>query len=164
MKPLDFEDFYSKPELPMSVKDRLHFYWNAARVGMVPEDSAIKLPDLSQWPKDAEGVVVLYSGVGDGCATYLANHSSAKSAVIKYILRPAPAWVPNLGETVLINIDQIRAKSEQAPLGTFIGVVSSMEIPNNPCVRLLDGSYRYYLIEQMKPYSPDKVGKPWNEI
>lgn len=46
--------------------------------------------DWSKAPKDAEGVAIIWNGVGYGCACYSQIETDTNSALIEFIPRPAP--------------------------------------------------------------------------
>jgi len=64
-------------------------------------------PDWSGAPKDAEGVAIIWNGVGPGCATYLQLETDTKTALVKFIQRPQQTKAPTREEKVTAIIAKV---------------------------------------------------------
>jgi len=115
--------------------------FNAARVGMIPEDQAVRVPDVGEWPATAKGVYMNFTSQSE------AFHKSDTIWFVKYISRPLPVWVPKIGDAVFFcdtdTLFKIKAKKDDQ-------------------FQLTNGWWS--LAEDMKPGSIDQIGKPWGEI
>lgn len=146
MKALTFEKWYpgEKHFIDRDILGVVEETWNAARIGMVPEDECVRLPKVEKWPEDAQGILIGYDANGNG------GKESSVFQVIDYIPCPALAWRPKVGDGVFWRTS--------AQILKFMG----------PSMR--EG---YYVLsngvgatlDELKPAkSIDQIGKPWEEI
>jgi hypothetical protein len=97
-------------------------------------------------PKDAEGIAIIYNGVGRGCATF--SNLEGDEPLIAFLPRPKPAWVPNEeGEIVLVSHIFVASLAYYKSGRTFI-----------------DGNWLVIDIEHLRPLTPENIGKRWEEI
>lgn len=130
--------------------------WNAARVGMVPEDECVRFPKVEEWPSNkagrAKGVSVHYTW-REKVEEEFIHSVEGVCELIAYIQRPTPAWTPNLHDRVFFC-------NGSAP--AVVCLVTKVDGPMfgivGPGVDKLAG------INWLKPFAPDNIGKPWEEI
>lgn len=119
--------------------------WNDARIGYIPADRAIEVPEVGEWPEWANCVVVHYGG----CDVQVSN--------IATIPRPVPAWTPKVGDAVFAYNGGMPwvAKVIPEPEGTKVSdfyVVCS------------DGQESWWGKDGLKPFDHAKIGLPWEEL
>ena len=121
--------------------------WNAARLGMIPAEGAIAVPDVGEWPTWAECAILCWSSEVD-----FRGASRLEFAGVR-IVRPAPEWSPKVGVAVF-------AYNGGMP---WIAVVESIN-DGVPFVRCSDGDKSNWSLGNIKPFSEKSIGKPWEEI
>jgi len=107
-----------------------------ARVGMIPEDGAVRIPDVGEWPSNADAVWIGY--------TQEYNFGE----VIRIINRPVPVWVPKKNDLVFFLDTESIYKVER--------------IDSNRNFHLFGGAVAK--LEELKEGDASKIGKPWGEI
>lgn len=140
MKPMTFEEWYNSPDNTFGA------CWDAARIGMIPEDEAIRIPPESEWPEGADGIRVHY--------TFPHVDYAYGTDPIKIIPRSKPAWVPKVGEPVFVAFNGER----QHYVGLYRGITS------NAYGVFLNGDWCAVSFGNIKPFNPAYIGKPWSEI
>lgn len=80
---------FRKPNVDLYTIGCLEEAWIAARQGMIPAANAVVIPDVKEWPEDAEYVELAYLKHG---------HIFLKS--ITEIMRPVEAWRPKADDIV----------------------------------------------------------------
>jgi len=149
-KPMTFEEWYRST--PISMPPTLKETWNAARLNMIPADRAIEVPDVGEWPEDAEGLAVCFMFEHEW-------ENQVDWSRIKYIPRPVPTWVPDVGDAVFVNHPQkIRIDC--------YGVIPVCKVKE-----ILNGYYELeaipniaWNVESLKPFDPEKIGLPFDQI
>lgn len=126
--------------------------WDSARVGMIPEDEAVRIPPVSEWPEWAVGMHLVFCESGEWSDDSLDDNEWKHGGRImpsdSWIDRPVPAWVPRVGEVVFYN--------ETESIRKIVGI-------NNGRFQLSTGPWAD--IEELKPAtSIEQIGKPWDEI
>jgi len=117
--------------------------WDAARVGMIPEDQAVRIPDVGKWPQIAVGCRLAFDCVhSDG------GHTFVLAGDTPYIPRPVPVWAPKESELVF-----------------FLDTESIYKVER------INSDGRYILVggnvaelHELKEGDASKIGKPWGEI
>lgn len=115
--------------------------WYAARQGMIPADRAIEIPDVSEWPEWAEEVRVFFSNSKDGDAHY--------GTFIRTITRPVHVWVPKEGEPVFVG-NSVSVGIVERKMDSGRIKIQGYVFPTEE--------------ENLKPFDPAKIGRPWSEI
>jgi len=119
--------------------------WDAARLGMIPEDEAVRIPDVGDWPVDANEIRVGYAHNSSGMIY--------RVPLIKVIPRPTPAWTPKVGDAVFFkSVGDIK----------HIGIVN--EVTVTQVVVAYDSMFIPVSLEVVKQFSVEAIGKPWGEI
>lgn len=143
-KALTFEEFRKKAMSKVGVDGRE--YWDAARLGMIPEDEAVRIPDVGEWPKDTTGIAWYW--------TYMSEEEERSNGGFDgFISRPTPSWTPKVGDAVFFkSIGDIK----------HIGIVQ--EVTVTQVVVAYDSMLISMSLEAVKPFSVEAIGKPWGEI
>lgn len=155
MKPMTFEELKNVLRGHFaSTDDMVECLCDKARIGMIPEDEAIRLPPEKEWPEWADCVTFHYGGC------------NVQFSKITTIPRSKPAWVPKVGEPVFTaNHDYSRVN-----FGKVVSVyeldVEGNQLPKS--VRIIDVIFPQgrgeYSLDHVKPGSITYIGKPWSEI
>ncbi len=142
MKALTFEEWLGRHD--MYDNGDIREVFESARIGMIPEGEAVRIPSVSEWP---EGVEAVYVGYYD------------KGVLVKriaYIPRPMPAWTPKVGDFVFINLDL-----DYVTKGIGIGEVASIEHDRYKIKGMPNTSW---FRTALKHFDASKIGRPWEEI
>lgn len=142
---------------------RLYFYENnvrhkgddialleSARQGMILESEAVRIPPVSEWPKWAKEARVTFFGKPD----HAPGWDEREYKTIFVIPRPAPEWTPKVGEKVFAK--EIGGRIEILIINSF-GESGRVKDSRNLNGEIVSG-YTF------KPFHPDHIGKPWDEI
>lgn len=120
-----------------------------ARQGMISSENAVVIPPVSEWPKYADCVALFWYnehvGIDEG------------ETAIKLIPRPKPVWTPKVGEAVF-------ALDALEPNGVWVAKVLRVISGNEVFIVCNDGDESHWGISRLKPFHPDHIGKPWDEI
>jgi hypothetical protein len=133
----EFEDFISGIPMNCHMKDNMHLAWQAAR-------------------KD-------HYRIGEDVESILTGERAEVKAVLSFSgsithinpnnIRRIPAWTPKEGEAVLFENTQGLAEAGNAE-----------KVSRFVTVRCSNGIAFTGELCQLKPFSADKIGKPWEEI
>lgn len=151
MKAKSFEEWNEGSDLPegwhnWSTAKKWNYIWLEARVGMIPEDEAVRTPPVEVWPEWSKGICYQYAFLGQ-------KTNNLEWKPLKYIPRPAPAWTPKVGDAVF-------AYNGGLP---WIAVVEKMD-GDMPTVRCSDGDRSAWPLANLKPFDATKIGCKWEEI
>jgi len=159
-KAMTFEEFWNKemidrpaqpPQLSWNViKMWCESSWELARVGMIPEDQAVMIPDVGEWPEWAKEIHVSYCEFRN-CSSI---HTDTPDDMIATIKRPVPVpvWVPKTNDKVFMvesGLILVGVVWEEEPIGCWI---------------TSNGVGRFYPRRDIKQFDASKIGKPWEEI
>lgn len=157
-KALTFEEWrkeYNTRYKGILNEDMALMVWDAARIGMIPADRAVEIPDVSEWPEWAKTVCLFYSEYVDKYGGYICRDGD----IITRITIPVPAWVPKVGDRVFALVVRIDEGKEKR----FVGIdeIASFDASVYPVMK----SNGYAADPKfIKPFSPEKIGLPWEEI
>jgi hypothetical protein len=135
----------------IGVEDAFAHGFASGRLGMKPEDEAVRIPDVAEWPAEAQGFWANFTELTEGqlCED---QPDVSKFGIGTYIPRPTPQWTPKVGEAVFCRTGS----------GIDVCVVN---VFSNGCANV---QYRLgdFVIDlkNMKPFDPAYIGKPWDEI
>ncbi len=149
MKPMTFEewDFEFNGNDNRDETEMIRRGWfNAARIGMIPEDGAIRIPPEKEWPEDALAIKVEY--------VTKARLAAISPWEIKIIPRSKPAWAPKVGEAVFMD-----DRDQSGHI--LVGVVASF---NGDGYAMVGTPDTHWYLDYLKPFNPAYIGKPWSEI
>lgn len=156
MKPMTFEEWYNLHNMAFWTwkEDAKRHFFDTARQGTIPEDEAIKIPPVEEWPGGANSIRMCYSSHTPKHPKDW-HHTDDPAGMVQYIPRPDPAWTPKVGEAVFARMADT----------TRVGKVISADIKANYYyVRTQDGLEDGYGGFCLKPFDPAKIGLPWDEI
>lgn len=128
--------------------------WKQARQGMIPEDEAVRIPPVSEWPVWARRITVWYDGFRDQ-----SEEEDGAAKIIKEIKRPAPAWTPKVCDVVF-------CLSDGHGKEIYVGVITAGG-RYNECdflVKTNDGDEGDWTLSNLKPFDASKIGLPWEQI
>lgn len=151
MKPMTFEEWIEHCGFQWSGVAERDWY-DSARIGMIPEDEAIRIPPEKEWPDWAIGIEINFTQQDS-----IVSRHSARYQKIMYIPRSKPSWVPKVGEAVFITFNRGRSHY----VGLYKGTVTSTSTAWGV---LLTGSGFETSFENLKPFNRAYIGKPWSEI
>ena len=115
--------------------------FDQARIGMVPTDSVITVPEVGDWPEWALVLELRFTGPGN-------------QQFYRGIPRPVPAWTPKVGDAVFVG-DWI---------GVFVGKTHD-HIAHDGKDRVMIRKDEYITDwSDIKPFNPAYIGKTWSEI
>lgn len=120
--------------------------FDKARVGMIPAENAVVIPDVSEWPRHATGINVTYA--------WDCFDEAIGSPVIAYIPRPKPVWVPRVGDRVFA-LDTTDGM-------VHVGVIE--EVNGNMSLVTSCGKKGWFHNKELKPFNDSYIPKPWSEI
>ena len=86
--------------------------------------------------------------------------NGASEDFISLIPRPKPAWVPVKGEAVFYNAT-IGVIDKSIP---FVGRFIEENIDGYYAIVMTNGETHYFGKELVKPFTPENIGKRWEEI
>ena len=169
---MTFEEWWTSKPMYKDLKEAFEATFNAGRIGHLPADRAIEVPDVGEWPEWATAIQTRYVNIpksdyedGDywdrttGCGGSKALGWTDQWTEIQFIPRPVTEWVPKAGDAVFVNHPQkIRIDC--------YGVIPVCKVKE-----ILNGYYELeaipniaWNVESLKPFSPEKIGLPWSEI
>lgn len=141
-----FEEWYNEDDTEWHTRrweEKLKMAWNAAREGMIPEDEAVWI-DWSKAPDWADCVRMFWG-------------ESEKIPIpmdFNTIPRPTPAWKPKPGEVVFFYNRGVRVGK----------IHPTLESDQHLVAILCGGVTQSAKLADVKPFNPDYIGEPWDEI
>jgi len=132
----------------------LFFYLGAKRAEelLLSDPLVVDLRKV-EWPAFAKSVKFYFSKDS--------NHVNMEDFIL-LIPRPKPAWVPVVREAVFYNAtvgDGASIDNTVPFVGRFVG-----EYEGYYTVIMATGEKRHFAHDLVKPFSPDSIGKRWEEI
>ena len=83
MELMTFEEWWQTKPMYKDLKEAFEATFNAARLGTIPAENAIEVPEVGDWPEWAKGVRLYYT-----------KFSDTDDGDIVFIPRPVPVFVP----------------------------------------------------------------------
>lgn len=126
--------------------------WNAAREGMIPEDEAIRVPNVKRWPAIAVSCQLAFRCVhGNGV------QSIVWAGDTQEISRPVPKWEPNKDDVVFF-------QGEKKNGVGHVLVMKISDVLRSGRVEFVGLPNLAWPDSMVKPFDLSKVGLPWGEI
>jgi len=119
---------------------------NDARIGYIPADRAIEVPDVGEWPEDANEIRVEWAH-NSGGVIY-------KYPLIAVIPRPVPAFIPEVGDLCFC-----RFENETIGIGRCDAVNE-----DGWQFMTMNFDHTVRMFSDVKKFNPSKIGLPWEEI
>lgn len=130
--------------------------FDLARRGTIPADQAIKVPPVEEWPEWAKGIMVYFCQEPE-------EEFLGKGNVIDYIHKQAsavPKWTPKVGDVVFAGYPKTEiGKIVKGPM-----LYRGLGTGNAYTVKLMNGTEHDWDARDIKLFSPEKIGLPWEEI
>lgn len=146
-KMMTFEEWCKKHDMDQDNQFVVAMFHDA-RLGTIPAENAVVIPDVSEWPNDMTHL----------CVEAYDEHGSWWKKLAE-IPRPKPVWVPRIGEKCFYELKIMNSGLELSHIAVeecdfeCDSKVMRMK-PSGIAIRFID----------LKPFHSDHIGKPWDEI
>jgi len=147
-KAMTFEEWFDFIETSYDWK----MAFDKARVGMIPEDQAVRIPDVGEWCKETVSIDIME-----------VNDKGENISCVGQIFRPVPVWVPKVGDAVFVEVPLLGGTVSNRGAVALVTEINNT-MTHQYSIKHFDGGRSVCTINALKPFDASKIGKPWGEI